>query len=64
MMRPKLEGITEERVKLFLERGIFKTQAEVLFAAMELLIEHQLEEDSKSWNESSTPDEHVMAQVG
>lgn len=56
-MRPKIEGRAEDIVGLFLERGIYKTQAEVIEASLELLLDKRMEfEASISQDENGVDD--------
>ena len=64
-MRPKLEGRTEQLIQMFLDRGLYETQAQVIEAAIESLLERRIEEESKNWSsDTETPENHIISQVG
>jgi Arc/MetJ-type ribon-helix-helix transcriptional regulator len=64
-MRPKIEGKTHDLIQMFLDRGIYETQAKVIEAAVEALLEKRIEEESRSWDkDSDTPDDIINSQVG
>lgn len=64
-MRPKIEGRTEQLIQMFLDRGLYESQAEVIEAAVEALLEKRIEEESKSWaSDSETSVDHIISQVG
>ncbi len=64
-MRPNLEGRTEELIQMFLDRNIYKSQTEVIQEAMELLVQKQIELDSRHWDEESqTPESNILSQTG
>lgn len=46
---------TERRVQMFLDRGIFKQKTDVMDAAVELLMRHQMELDSIHQAEAMPP---------
>lgn len=56
MSEVKLSERTEKRVKMLIDRGLYKQTGDVLDAAMELLIRHQMEIDSKKQAESYSCD--------
>lgn len=47
MSRLKPTERTERRVQMFIDRGIYKQKVDVLDAAVALLVERQMELDSK-----------------
>ena len=51
---------TERRVQMFIDRGIFKQKTDVLDAAIEMLVRHQMEIDSKKQAEEYKPDDIVQ----
>ena len=55
VFRPEIKDRSAEIVEMFISRGYFKTQSEVVEAALELLLEHQLVEDSKLHKEEAVP---------
>lgn len=56
MIRPEIKGTSEEIIKSFLGRKVFETQAQVIDAALQLLLEKQIEEESKNWDQQSVID--------
>ncbi len=56
MIRPEIKGISEEIIKSFLDRKVFETQTQVIDAALQLLLEKQIEEESKDWDHQSAID--------
>lgn len=65
IMLPNLEDRTQDLVQMFLDRKIFKTQQAVIEKALDLLVEHQVNEESKHWDEESqTPIAHILSQQG
>lgn len=55
VFRPEIRDRSAEIIEMFLSRGYFKTQSDVVDAGLEMLLEHQLVEDSKLNKEESTP---------
>ena len=55
VFRPEIKNRSAEIVEMFISRGYFKTQGDVVEAALEILLEHQLVEDSKLHQEESAP---------
>ena len=60
MSRLKPTERTERRVQMFIDRGIFKQKTDVLDAAVELLVRHQMEVDSRKQAEEFKPDSAVL----
>ena len=48
MPRPRIDGFDEKLISGFIERGIYKTQKEVVSAAVRLLAEHHMELEAKN----------------
>ena len=65
VFRPEIKDRSAEIVEMFISRGYFKTQSDVIEAGLEKLLEHQLVEDSKLRQEESwpTPQSLVKAQT-
>jgi Arc/MetJ-type ribon-helix-helix transcriptional regulator len=63
--RPEIKDRSAEIVEMFVSRGYFKTQSEVVEAGLEILLERALQEDSKLHRDeaSSLSSELVKAQV-
>ena len=55
VFRPEIKDRSAEIVEMFISCGYFKTQGEVVEAALEMLLEHQLVEDSKLHKEEAAP---------
>lgn len=55
VFRPEIKDRSAEIVEMFMSRGYFKTQGDVVEAALEMLLEHQLVEDSKVHEQESAP---------
>ncbi len=47
-------------INTFLERKHFRTEAEVINAGLKLLLDKQVEEDSKYWDEQSMIDSSII----
>ncbi len=60
MAKLKPSERTERRVQMFIDRGIYKQKVDVLDAAVELLVRHQMELESKKQAESYKQDENVQ----
>lgn len=60
MIRPEIKGISEEIIKSFLDRKVFETQTQVIDAALQLLLEKQIEEESKDWDHQSSIDSSLI----
>jgi Arc/MetJ-type ribon-helix-helix transcriptional regulator len=43
MPRPRIEGFDEKLIAGFIERGLYKSQKDVISAAIRLLAEHHME---------------------
>ncbi len=48
MPRPRIDGFDEKLISGFIERGLYKTQKEVVSAAVRLLAEHHMELEAKN----------------
>ena len=55
VFRPEIKDRSAEIIEMFVSRGYFKTQSEVVEAGLEILLEHQLVEDSKLHKEEAAP---------
>ena len=55
VFRPEIKDRSAEIIEMFISRGYFKTQSEVIEAGLERLLEHQLVEDSKVHKEEAAP---------
>jgi Arc/MetJ-type ribon-helix-helix transcriptional regulator len=55
VFRPEIRDRSAEIIEMFLSRGYFKTQSDVVDAGLEMLLEHQLVEDSKLNKEETAP---------
>jgi Arc/MetJ-type ribon-helix-helix transcriptional regulator len=55
VFRPEIKDRSAEIIEMFVSRGYFKTQSEVVEAGLEMLLEHQLVEDSKLNKEEAMP---------
>jgi Arc/MetJ-type ribon-helix-helix transcriptional regulator len=55
VFRPEIKDRSAEIIEMFVTRGYFKTQSEVVEAGLEMLLEHQLVEDSRLNKEEATP---------
>ena len=55
VFRPEIKDRSAEIIDMFISRGYFKTQSEVVDAGLEKLLEHQLVEDSKLHKEDAPP---------
>jgi Arc/MetJ-type ribon-helix-helix transcriptional regulator len=66
VFRPEIKDRSAEIIEMFLSRGYFKTQSDVVDAGLEMLLEHQLVEDSKLNKEEAAPmpSSIVKGQVG
>ena len=53
--RPEIKDRSAEIVEMFVSRGYFRTQGEVVEAGLEMLLERALQEDSKVHREESAP---------
>lgn len=62
-MRLNLDKQSEGIIKLLIERGHYSTPEEVISAAIDILVQDQINKDSKTWNDSTTPVEDVMSQL-
>lgn len=60
MAKLKPSERTERRVQMFIDRGIYKQKVDVLDAAVELLVRHQMELESKKQAESYKQDENIQ----
>ncbi len=65
VFRPEIRDRSAEIIEMFMTRGYFKTQSEVVEAGLEKLLEYQLVEDSKIHKEEAAPlpSSMVKAQV-
>ena len=63
--RPEIKDRSAEIVEMFVSRGYFRTQGEVVEAGLEMLLERALQEDSKLHQKESAPmsNELVKAQT-
>lgn len=59
-MRPNIEGRAEEIIQLFLERGLFETQVQVIEAGLMLLLEKRLAEEAEAHDGFSAIDENLI----
>jgi Arc/MetJ-type ribon-helix-helix transcriptional regulator len=48
MPRPRIEGFDEKLIAGFIERGLYKSQKDVISAAVRLLAEHHMELEAKA----------------
>lgn len=53
MPRPRIEGFDEKLIAGFIERGLYKSQKDVISAAVRLLAEHHMELEAKAQNDYS-----------
>ena len=60
MIRPEIKGFSEDIIKAFLERGIFETQSQVIDAALMLLMENKINEESFNWGKETAIDDHMI----
>ncbi len=63
VFRPEIKNRSAEIIEMFVSRGYFKTQSEVVEAGLEKLLEHQLVEDSKLHKEEAAPLPTSMAKA-
>jgi len=49
--RPNLQGRTEDILEQFISRGIYRTKGEAITAALELLLERRMEDESREESE-------------
>ena len=61
MPRPRIDGFDEKLIAGFIERGLYKSQKDVLSAAIRLLAEHHMELEAK--NASGYTDETYAQQL-
>jgi len=59
-MRPNIEGRAEEIIQLFLERGLYETQVQVIEAGLMLLLEKRLAEEAEAHDGFSAIDEDLI----
>ncbi len=62
MSRPRIQGAEERIINAFIDRGFYSSHAEVISAALRLLVENQMEKDSKSQNDELVNRDKVMNQ--
>jgi len=48
MPRPRIDGFDEKLIAGFIERGLYKSQKDVISAAVRLLAEHHMELEAKA----------------
>jgi Arc/MetJ-type ribon-helix-helix transcriptional regulator len=59
-MRPNIEGRAEEIIQLFLERGLYETQVDVIEAGLMLLLNKRLAEEAAIQDGFSAIDEDLV----